>query len=151
MCDEAGGCDHSVGNFRGVCPINGRQQIRTQSVMTTLPFVSSSGNKCGGKGGNLRIREQGLKTRASGTAGSLTGTPECGNMMTLKSCPKPFPRRLVFGFLIRDGRETPGCVFKIYCAAFKKFLRFINSTHTKDKNFKGGRKNGNTGKNQNQT
>ena len=27
MCDEAGGCDRKVGNFRGVCPINGRQQI----------------------------------------------------------------------------------------------------------------------------
>ena len=64
----------------------------------------------------------------------------------------PFPGELDFGFLIRDGRETPGCVFKIYCAAFKTFLRFyLIRTHTKDKNFKGGRKNGITGKNQNQT
>ena len=27
MCDEAGGCVHSDGNFRGVCPITGRQLI----------------------------------------------------------------------------------------------------------------------------
>jgi hypothetical protein len=51
------------------------------------------------QGGNLRIREQGLKTRASGTADSLVGTPECGNMITLKSCPKPLsPANWISGF-----------------------------------------------------
>lgn len=30
MCDEAGGCGVFTGNFRGVCPINGRQRIQNR-------------------------------------------------------------------------------------------------------------------------
>ena len=95
MCDEAGGCDHSVGNFRGVCPINGRQQIRTQSV-SFLCRLFLQAETVRRQGIRLRIREQGLKTRASGTAGMCIGTPECGNMITLKAARNPFPWRIGF-------------------------------------------------------
>ena len=47
------------------------------------------------------------------------------------------------GFLIRENKETPGCVFVISCAAFKTFFN-IYYAHACDiekaKNFKGGRK-----------
>lgn len=32
MCVEAGGCHASVGNFRGVCPLNGRKFKQTHAM-----------------------------------------------------------------------------------------------------------------------
>ena len=41
MCDEAGGCVRLGGNFRGVCPITGRQQILVTGVDTVRRGSSS--------------------------------------------------------------------------------------------------------------
>ena len=42
MCDETGGCGIYAGNFRGVCPINGRQRILNRSAWMRFWGVPSS-------------------------------------------------------------------------------------------------------------
>ena len=76
MCDEAGGCDHSVGNFRGVCPTNGRQQIMNRKQGFSLPFASSSGSSAAA-GTRSHARRKVCSTQAEERPADFGGTPWC--------------------------------------------------------------------------
>ena len=138
MCDETGGCGIHAGNFRGVCPINGRQRILNRSAWMRFRGVPSS--RCvsvAAKRQNLFLPRYsgvlGIILKTSVAEPSVFSTERPCNMCRrsfadfwrkngmLPEFPSVWGR---IGFFIREDKETPGCVFRLHCAAFKTVPAF---------------------------